>query len=226
MKVRKSIPLSAQSNGAIERQNQGVIKALAAAKQEGRPWRMALDEYIHAHNTRKHHSRLGVTPFELLVGWRYRGTFPCLWNWKNKLDSNTVRENDAFSKLVSKEFADSRRGAKESNIMVGDIVLTTVLQRSKTDPTFSKERFTVLAREGAKIVLINGKGEKLTRNIQDVIRVPNGATEQSIEEELVDPIETTEIDYSESDHLKRPKRIIQVPNKYKDSIMYHICYQE
>ena len=47
VRVRKSLPLSAQSNGAIERQYQGVIKAMAAAKAERKHWKTAMDEYIH-----------------------------------------------------------------------------------------------------------------------------------------------------------------------------------
>lgn len=172
VRVQKSIPLSAQSNGAVERQNQGVIKAMAAAKEEKRGWKGALEEYLHMHNTRKHHSRLGITPFELLVGWRYRGTFPSLWEPRESIDRIKIREDDAFSKLVSKKFADARKGAKESDIAVGDRVVVAVTQRSKTDPTFTSERFSVLAREGAKVVIRSDDGVQLSRNIQDIKRLP------------------------------------------------------
>lgn len=175
VKVQKSIPLSAQSNGAIERQNQGVIKALAAAKVEKRSWSEALAEYIHTHNTRKHHSRLGVTPFELLVGWRYRGTFPTLWEHKRTVDRNVVQEDDAFAKLTSKKFADQHRGAKESDITIGDKVVVAITQRTKTDPTFSRDRYTVLTREGAKVVIRADNGAQLSRNLQDVKRVPDAS---------------------------------------------------
>ena len=182
MKVSKSIPLSPQSNGAIERQNQGVIKAVAAARQENKSWKVAIEEYIHTHNTRKHHSRLGVTPFELLVGWRYRGTFPCLCEAKDLLDREATREKDAAGKLQSKKFTDSHFGAKESDIIVGDNVVTTITQSTKTDPIFSSERYTVLAREGAKVLMINGNGTKLTRNVKEVKRVPSLSVRHSSNE--------------------------------------------
>ncbi|KXJ76492.1 hypothetical protein RP20_CCG009549 [Aedes albopictus] len=172
VRVQKSIPLSAQSNGAVERQNQGVIKALAAAKTEQRSWKEALEQYTYIHNTRKHHSRLGVTPFELLVGWRHRGTFPSLWEQPEELDRNDVAERDAYSKLVSKQFADNHRGAKESDISVGDKVVVAITQRTNTDPKFSNERFTVLTREGAKVVIRGADGLEMSRNVQDVKRIP------------------------------------------------------
>ena len=124
-----------------------------------------MKEYIHVHNTRRHHSRLGVTPFELLVGWRYRGTFPCLWDTKEALDRVTVREDDAAAKLVCKQFADEHRGARERHISAGDRVVVAIPQRIKTDPTFTSEEYTVLDRNGAKVVLVSDIGVKIARNV-------------------------------------------------------------
>ncbi|XP_055598902.1 uncharacterized protein K02A2.6-like [Uranotaenia lowii] len=173
VRVRKSIPLCPQSNGSIERQNQGVIKALAAAKNEGRSWKSALFEYVHVHNTKKPHARLGITPFELLVGWQYRGVFPCLWDVReNQIDLQEIRDRDAVSKLVSKKYADSHRGAMESEIKEGDTVVMLVQKKSKTDPTYSKERYIVLKRIGAKVVIRSDRGVQYERNVQDVKIVP------------------------------------------------------
>jgi hypothetical protein len=143
VKITKAIPLSAQSNDTVERQNKGLKDALTAAKLDNVNWKLALQQYLHMHNKVRPLPRLGVTPFELLVGWRFRGTFPFLWDslHADQVDRADIREKDAMSKLDSKQYADLIRGAKESEITVGDKVLMAQQSKNKGEPTFSGKRW-------------------------------------------------------------------------------------
>lgn len=192
---------------------------------------MALQEYVHVHNTAKPHARLGITPFELLVGWKYRGIFPSLWDSKSEdtLDRGSVRDMDAKTKLQSKKYADARRGAKSSDISVGDIVLMAVPKKGKTDPRFSNERFTVLSLDGAKAVVRSDRGVQYTRSINDLKRAP--LCSHDGEEEAIDhEDETVDVSSQHSEELgspveetaKRPTRIIRKPERFKDMCLYTI----
>lgn len=233
--------MSAQSNGAVERQNVGIKHALAAAKLDNINWRTALERYVHTHNKVRPLSRFGVTPFELLVGWKFRGTFPSLWesNSVEPLDRTDIKEKDAFSKLESKKYADSQRKAKDSALQVGDTVLVASQKKHKSDPEFSAERFSIIARDGAKVIIRSERGVQYSRNIQDVKKVPeclqeiadrtvignaesdvlnteseNNASETGIElEDTLD--ENIEL-------MQRPKRVIRKPNRFKDMVLYTI----
>ncbi|XP_058455305.1 uncharacterized protein K02A2.6-like [Malaya genurostris] len=245
---RKSIPLCPQSNGVVERYNKDVKETLAASKLDKSNWRTALDKYLYMHNKVRPLSRLGVTPFELLVGWKCRGTFPFLWKTPENVDRINIREKDALSKLESKKYADKKRGAKISVIAVCDRVLIAQRKRHKSDHTFSADRFTVIARDGAKVVIRSDRGVQYSRNIQDVKKVftylqtePEIISEE-IEEEnnsLLDVAEDTQQRESQhdvdwhtliSDSIEdtydtlstRPRRIIKKPNRFKDMILYTV----
>lgn len=228
VKVRKSIPLCAQSNGAVERQNKGLKDALTAAKIDNVNWKLALEKYLHMHNKVRPLSRLGVTPFELLVGWRFRGTFPCLWEStsSNDLDRTDIREKDAASKLESKIYADAIRGARESEITIGDKVLLAQSMKQKGDPTFAEHRYTVLAREGAKVIVQSDRGVQYSRNVQDVKKVPLQdeyyAEESAVSPEIQLSTEANDNIGVQDDIPERPKRSAKKPSRFNDMVLYSI----
>lgn len=147
---------------------------MAASRIDGTNWKLSLQKYVHNHNTLVPHARLGITPFELMVGWKYRGTFPSLWGpaGSKDLDRVDLRERDAEAKLTSKKYADKVNHARDSNIRIGDSVLLSQHKKCKSDPTFRSERFKVVARDGARVVIISQNGVQYTRNVQDVKLAP------------------------------------------------------
>lgn len=232
VKIKKSIPLSAQSNGAVERQNKGLKDALTAAKVDNVNWKIALEKYLHMHNKVRPLSRLGVTPFELLVGWRFRGTFPFLWESlpADSIDRTDIREKDAVSKLDSKIYADKVRGARTSDIVVGDKVLLARNVNQKGEPTFAEHRYTVLAREGAKVIVQSDRGVQYSRNVQDVKKIPVELEEKDYNETEVNVnlpvIQLPEVRpdnvNAQSENLDRPKRSTKKPSRFSDMVLYSI----
>lgn len=189
--------------------------------------------FVHNHNTLIPHSRLNVTPFELLAGWKFRGTFPSLWSDRNQkeLDRMKVREDDAEQKLVSSKHADRVRQAKPSKIRIGDVVFVKQQKKSKTDSTFSSERYTVVAQEGPKMVIVSGNGVQYARSVNDLKKVPCGQTSNAAN--LTDSDEDCETEKvieqrGSPEHNFRQtrsgliRREVRKPARFNDDFVYRI----
>lgn len=158
---QRVVPYCPFMNGMVERRNSGLIKAAMTAKLEGKNWRDAIHKYVSKYNNECPHSSTNVTPFELMVGRKYRGVFPILTRESSAYENiEEVLESDATSKLKAARYADTRRGAKDSNIAEGDWVIVTNRQRrSKIDATYLPDNFKVISRNGPKIMVQKENGK-------------------------------------------------------------------
>lgn len=172
---KKVVPFCPQMNGMIERRNQGVLKAMRAAEIDATPWREALHEYVNAYNHEVPHSTTGATPFELMTQRKFRGFFPSMWGMESTVpDRDEIEERDATAKLKSATYADMRRGAKPSEIGVGDWVMISNKHRdNKLACTYLEAKFQVIARKGAKVIVRSCNGTEYTRWVSDVKIYPN-----------------------------------------------------
>lgn len=173
------VPLSPWMNGMVERSNEGVIKAMTTAKLDGTNWRDALQNYVSKYNNIIPHSTTGATPFELMTGRMFQGCLPIMRRSSNS-DDEDVRERDAISKLKSVTNADMRRGAKVSEVAEGDWVwLCNKQRKNKLDSAYLPQRFEVLSRDRAAVLVRSEDGREYKRWVSEVKKI--GATGQDQE---------------------------------------------
>ncbi|PAA68935.1 hypothetical protein BOX15_Mlig032170g1 [Macrostomum lignano] len=172
----RTTPLHPQANGLVERCNRGLNKAIRAAILEGSDWQAALDDYLAAYR-RTPHAATGMAPADLLFGRQLNDTIPSLRH-SRPVDARrqTVRGHDSRAKERMKAFADSKRGATDHQITVGDLVLRRLTNRSKTDPFFEASPWTVTEIRGNTLQLQRA-GQRCSRHASHVKRVSQAADE-------------------------------------------------
>lgn len=173
VRTRTTVPYSPEMNGQIERHNEGILKAFRIAKLLNEDWRTHLARYVKDYNTNRPHAVLGVTPFEALVGWKFRETLPIITELCEGTSEATLIERDTKAKEKSKVYADNRRRAVTSDVKEGDWVVALKLVRSsKSDPIYTNERFLITERVGPKLTLRSESGKTYVRSTAQVKRDP------------------------------------------------------
>jgi transposase InsO family protein len=215
-----TIPYWPQMNGEVEVQNRSVLKQLIISQNtKGSDWENDLSDYLlmyHATN----HPATSKSPLELMTGRVPRDKLPMIREDLN-IDSE-VRDKDKIYKEKGKEYADSRRHAKESDINIGDQVLVKNYNKTnKLSPNFQTERHTVEKVNGGDVIITgNETGVSRRRYVGHLKKVG----ENEIAEKLkpVIPEESLQKRRSLDDNEileelgQRPKRIRTAPIKLSD----------
>lgn len=138
-----SPPLKPESNGEVERQNEGILKCLRIAELEGTPYKVALQNHVRTYNMTDH-SVLNLPPFEMLTGMKPRFLLETVK--ESTFTIEEAKERNKIEKLKSKEYADKRRRAKKSEIQVGDTVIVwNTKPGSKIKPRYINKQFEVIS---------------------------------------------------------------------------------
>ena len=76
-----------------------------------------------------------------------------------------VRDRDWNHKLTYEEYADSKRGAAESPVVPGDLVLMKNTKTSgKLEANFESEPYTVQTKGGSEVTVKSREGPEYRRN--------------------------------------------------------------
>lgn len=159
---RVSTPLDAQTNGGVETYMRIVNKGMTAPSIEGGDWKASLADTIAAHN-----AAICVAtnerPEELMFGRRLKRNLPVIGT--HQLDDIDMRKRDHEEKMKAKARDDAKRGAKFSDIVVGDKVHVARQTRAKGDTAFHPMELTVVSKNHGTLELLSPSGTILKRTV-------------------------------------------------------------
>ena len=156
-------PLWPQANGEVERVNRTLLKSLKIAHGNGKDLGSELRKLLIAYRSTPH-SSTGIAPFTLLCAREMKTKIPAVNREFDTTMFEKAAENDAESKYKNKNLADKRGVGEESDIQVGDTVLVRNDKGGKLDANFSREKQTVVDKQGSEIVVANDEGKATRRN--------------------------------------------------------------
>ncbi|XP_062537779.1 uncharacterized protein K02A2.6-like [Armigeres subalbatus] len=212
--LRNTIPYWPQSNGEVERQNRSILKRLRIAQELGYDWRKELSGYLLTYLSTKQPTT-AKSPGEIMYGRKIKSKLPAISTF---FEDESVREQDQIIKEKGKEYSDTKRRAKDSELVVGDRVVAKRMRKSnKLDTDYADEDFVILKKTGADtIVKSTISGKEYRRNSSHLKKVTElKESKESSQKEHVHAETNTN-----ADRFKPSSRIRQQPIKFKDFIPY------
>ncbi|XP_062713706.1 uncharacterized protein K02A2.6-like [Aedes albopictus] len=158
--LNHSTPYWPQANGEVERQNRFLLKRLKISNALYGNWKTELDNYLILY-INSPHSLTGQAPSELLQNRKLRYKLPQLDDLSSTPPSTEFRDRDTQKKFEGKVREDNRRGAKRSEIEIGDkVLMKNLLPKDKLSTDFHKEKFLVVDKEGTNVTIESDENDK------------------------------------------------------------------
>jgi transposase InsO family protein len=168
-----SPPYWPQANGLVENMNDTLGKRLEIAHNNKLNYQQEINKFIMMYNTTPH-GTTNVAPSELIFKRVIRDKIPSIQDVYIEPVLEEAKDMDMIRKQKGKEREDTRRGAKETDLDVGDrVLLRNVLFPNKLTPTFDSEEYEVVERENSEVLIKNRFGKMVRRNISHVKKIPS-----------------------------------------------------
>lgn len=153
IKLIHSTPLNPTENGLVERSMQGINRTATIARLTKQNWKDAIADYVAAYNSWPHHVTK-IPPAELMFGRAVRSLLPNSKVNSPQFQDDELRDRDRAAKFERNAREDKRRGARASEIQVGDMVLVMQQKRDKTDTVYKNAIHKVVEISGAGRVTV------------------------------------------------------------------------
>ena len=212
------------------------MKAIQAAKIEGRYWKQELQKFLRAYRSMRH-CTTGKSPNEILFNRsNLRSRLPEIKISHPESDAE-MRQQDQQRKQQMKSYADDRRNSKKHRLQIGDTVLVRQQKKNKLSSVYNPEPMTVTDINHSMITATRNDNTTITRDASFFKKIGDNSTQGDIEEDddvipIKGPSETreeqqtvqprqsqTDTDNNVDIEKRYPQRNRRLPSKFRDYVM-------
>lgn len=113
------------------------------------------------------HSTTGKTPSELFFRRQFRDKIPSLLIPSQFINDDEMKDKDKIEKEKGKQYSDRKRGARESDIQIGDkVYVKNMVKRNKLTPNYDSTPHIVVSKNSGDVqVRDNNTGHEYRRNV-------------------------------------------------------------